>query len=324
MNDATNPNPAASAPAAAIARTGSLKSTLKIIIPIGLLMAVVFGVTFFSQYAPPDEPVKPDGSRQDKDPPLRFASSTRHWDAPDFFSMGGSAYRGFPLTAPSATPGDPDLPFRFDLQNRNFPGFYEIQSDAVGPKNSANFWFENPHAQSVTMRLQSVSCTACSGGRVAAIPPDVTRQLLQMSGVSVLPQGLLTGLPMGMVGPAANLHPDRLSWQHYLFRDNPHPDYKIPPADNKDGWSPQWGILELQFSVGRWDEGATTECRFRNGRRWHAESRNVPIRHRLRRVNAFDLTRNVFDAGELTENSEPRKFEIIATPARGAEPYGVW
>ncbi len=29
-------------------------------------------------------------------------------------------------------------------------------------------------------------------------------------------------------------------------------------------------------------------------------------------VNAFDLTGTVFDVGELTENSEPRKFEVIA------------
>ncbi len=247
MNDASNPTPHTAAAAAA---GGGMKSTLKIILPIFILMAVIFGVTFLTQYAPPDEPTKPDGPRERKEPPLRFASSTRFWDAPDFFSPEGVHFRGFPLTAPSATPADPEQPFRFELQNRVFPGFYEVQSDAGGTKHSASFWFENPHRQSVTMRLQHVNCGACSGGRVAAIPPDVTRQLLQMSGVSVLPQGLMSGLPIGMVGPAANLSPDLLKWQHYTFRNNPHPDYIIPPADNKDGWSPQWGILELQFSVG--------------------------------------------------------------------------
>ena len=101
------------------------------------------------------------------------------------------------------------------------------------------------------MVLRYVSCGACTGGKVTAIPPDVTRQILEMSRVSILPQGFVTGLPVGMVGPAANLEDHRLSWQQHVFRENPQATYKISAAgDNPDGWTPQWGILELEFSVG--------------------------------------------------------------------------
>src|SRR5438093_11745433 len=53
-----------------------------------------------------------------------------------------------------------------------------------------------------------------------------------------------------MAGPAADLFRDgRLQWQSYRYMDNPKATYKVPAAANADGWSPQWGILELQFAV---------------------------------------------------------------------------
>lgn len=313
MNEAVQPG----APAG-----GGMKSAIKIIIPVFVLMAVIFGVTFFSQYTAPVEEKKIDGPSTIDEPPLRFASSTRQWDAPDFFSPEGSRFRGFPLMAPSAMPSDPYRPFRFIVQDRVFPAFYEVQSDAAGPKNSASFWFENPRPQSVTMRLQSVSCSACSGAAVAMIPPDVTRQLLQMSGISLLPQGLMTGLPVGMVGPGANLHPDQLRWEHHSFREDRHPEYKIAKADNTDGWSPLWGILKIDFVVGAITP-KTLEARFTAAVEGTPTAEMYKFVMVYEGVNGFDLMQNVVDVGELSENSELRKFEILVySSTRGSNRTG--
>jgi hypothetical protein len=336
-NDATANNPASPAvggngraypnapPASALpsaprpaSRPRGNRSTLKYLIPVVAFVAVVFGVTFFGQYTPPSEESKPGGEGDSKDPPLRFFTSARKWDPPSFLPPSRYQpldFRGLPLLAPSAAPQDPDFPFRFSPQDRAFPGFYEVKDDSAGLKHSTTFWFENPHQKAVTMLLRYVSCGACSGGKVAAIPPDVTRQLLEMSRVSILPQGLATGLPLGMVGPAANLDDQHLSWQSHIFRDNPGATYKVPAAgENPDGWTPQWGILKLEFSVGAVGP-KKLDVYFQSA----VEDSKELMEHKFILVtegmSPFELSRDLIDLGELNDRSEPRTFEIIAFSA---------
>ncbi len=258
-----------------------LKSILKIVVPIVSLMAVIFGVTLFSQYTPPSD----DGStgtgadtNAGGEPPLRFYSGVRQWDP-----------------TPNAS-----------LQDQNFPGFYEPGETVHG----ASFWFENRNPKSVTMQLKSVSCSACSGGRVAAIPPVVTRQLLQMSAISLLPQGLITGVPLGMAGPAANLDPNRLNWQLFTYRDSPDATYKIPAANNTDGWSPQWGIMDLQFRVMAIGvKPITTEFATQVDETNTVGAARFVIT--FEGVNAFDVSTPKIEVGELTASSEPRTYDIL-------------
>ena len=324
-NSANNPAPATSgraypnAPAgnqyapANPAPSSSMKSTLRIAVPIVALIAVIFGVTFFAQYTPTTDDNTKETKGSGKEPPLRFFSSARAWDPPTFPLPSKEQpldYRGLPLLAPSGTPSDPDFPFNFSVQNRAFPGFYEIQSDAAGPKHGAAFWFENPNPKSISMQLKSVSCGACSGARVAAIPPDVTRQFLEMSRVSILPQGLCTGIPVGMAGPAANLAPDRLKWEQHVFRDNPNAQFKIPPANNHDGWSPQWGILDLQFSVSAvGPKPLTAEFQTMIDGTQDVETNRFMIL--ANGANPFELSTGRIELGELSEKSELRKFEVV-------------
>lgn len=316
----SNPRAFPTAPAApslpgSAATSGGGKSTLKLMIPIVALVAVIFGITFFAQYSPrSDDPITgPKGSGED--PPLRFFTSTRAWDPPSLLPPSKTQpldYRGLPLLAPSATPHDPDFPFRFSVADRAFPAFYEVKDDAAGLKHAASFWFENPHQKPVSLQLKAVSCSSCSGGRVADIPPDVARQLLQMSRVSALPQGLVSGLSLGMIGPAANLDERRLNWQQAAFRDNPHARYTIPPAgDNSDGWTPQWGILQLQFSVGAVGVKQLS-ARFETAVEGTPLIAENTFGIACEGVNAFDLTRTTIDLGELSEKSEARQFEVIA------------
>jgi len=309
------PNPPSQTPSGVAAPSGGARSTLKLIIPITALVAVIFGITFFAQYSPrTDDPLTAPKGTGDN-PPLRFFTSTRAWDPPSLLPPSKSQpldYRGLPLLAPSALPSDVDFPFRYSMADRAFPAFYEVKDDSAGLKHGASFWFENPHQQSVMLRLKAVSCSSCSGGRVAAIPPDVTRQLLEMSRVSVLPQGLVSGLPLGMIGPAANLDEPRLNWQQAVFRDNPHATYSIPAAgDNPNGWTPQWGILQLQFSVGAIGNKELF-AKFETAVEGTQLVKEDTFRIACEGVNAFDLTRLSIDLGEMSDKSEPRQFEVIA------------
>src|SRR4051794_37113525 len=81
---------------------GGLKSALKIAVPLVALVAVVFGITYMMQYVPSVDPKDlkntkpPEG--ESGEPPLRFFTSTRHWDPPS----PKAEYRPHPLLAPSA------------------------------------------------------------------------------------------------------------------------------------------------------------------------------------------------------------------------------
>src|SRR5687767_6414333 len=90
---------------------GGGRGTLKVAIPIAVLMAVIFGVTFFAQYTPRTDDPDEKGIKGSNEPPLRFFSSARQWN-PDPFAS---------------------------LQDRLFPGFYEVQANAAGTPNSASF-----------------------------------------------------------------------------------------------------------------------------------------------------------------------------------------
>ncbi len=223
---------------------GGLKSTLKVAVPIVALMAVIFGITLFSVYTPP----KPSDVGKEKpgtsgvtnnEPPLRFFSSTRAWDPPSL----APEYQHFPLLAPSRDPSK-ELPFQFSVQDRVFQGFYE-----TGPQvRCAAFWFENRNSRSVTLQLQGVNCGACSGGRVAAIPPAVMKAYMHRTALASLPIGAFNAFGVGLADPAADF--ERLEWTRHKFSENPHATYKVPAAaDPPDKWAPQWGILELTFTV---------------------------------------------------------------------------
>ncbi|MBX9585504.1 MAG: hypothetical protein K2X87_34795 [Gemmataceae bacterium] len=206
-----------------------MSSVLKYAVPLAVLVGVVFAVTYFSRYTPTDDGppgfVLQEKGESAPGKPLVFFTTARRWN-----------------------PQSPSLP------DRAFPGFFPI--DPVRPQ-VAHFWFENRNTEPVTLQLKGVSCSACSGGRVAPLPAEATRLLLQVSAASLLPQGLTTGLAgAGMVGPAARLFsaPDALPWQGYTFSEHrgdfSQVRYTVPGAANADGWSPQWGILELNFKVG--------------------------------------------------------------------------
>jgi hypothetical protein len=254
-----------------------MKSALKVLLPLGLLLAVVFAVTFFSRVTPTDVG---GGKKQvvaAADTGLEFFTATRKWD-------------------PS-----PDAP----LQDQAFPGYYE-PGETV---HATQFWFRSRNQGKLTLRVLRVSCSACSGARVAPIPPDAVRGLLQMAAVSALPVGPVAGCPAGMAGAEAVLT-SKLEWQGHAFADGVSAaKYDIPPPDRSDPWNAPWGILEVNFKVkpnpsvplqamfGVFDEGEQV-----------VGTNTVSIDFAA--VQAIEVDKSAIDAGELADNT-PGQAHVV-------------
>jgi hypothetical protein len=282
---------------------------LKVVVPLVALVGVVFGITYLAQYTPPkdtDDPNKTTTTAgQPGEPPLRFFTSARHWDPP-LLSVPG--YRNLPLLAPSAV-GSAEGNGSYSLQDRVFQGFYERSDSAL---RRTQFWFENRNPNPVTVELKGVSCTSCTGGRLAALPPEVTRELFQHTALAALPLGPFRGYGVGLVGPAAQL--DRLQWTEYAFSEHPHAQFHVPPTANPDKWAPyQWGILELTFKVGAQpgDPVKPLQALFAeqvNGTAQMGEDRFVIA---FESALPCDLDRRSIDLGKIDPLSGDRAYEVI-------------
>ena len=317
MNPDANPNapnaPYASARPAPTAG-GGLRSTLRVAVPLVALVAVVFGITLFLQYTPTDNPQQ-DKSNSPKigpgKPPLNFFTSARAWDPP---KLEGE-YKNFPLLAPSAArpPAPGPLEFTFTGQDRVFQGFYE-----PGEKERrTQFWFENPNPSPVTMELKGVSCTACSGGRVVAFPPELTRNLLQHAAVASLPVGAFNPYGVGLVQPAAGIYREAQDVQKWP--DAPFANYReapvrfaVPAADpGADKWSPRWGFLELNFKVGD-DPTKTLKAVFATQVEGTQQAGTNEFHITFHAAKPFELSRAGIELGKIDALSGERDFEVVA------------
>lgn len=207
-------------------KPSAMKSALKVLLPLGLLLGVVFAVTVFSRHVPQEE----EKNQKTTDatatgPGIEFFNATRKYDGATFKQLF-----------------EPES--RVSLQDVAFHGFFE-PGEAT---HATQFWFRSRNPGRLTLRLRAVSCAACSGGRVAAIPADAARALMQMAAVSALPFGPVAGCPTGMAGAGA-FFSSKLQWQAHTFQEVAGVAYDIPPAPAGDPWNPGWGILELNFKA---------------------------------------------------------------------------
>jgi len=259
-------------------------SPLKVVIPIVLLMAVVFAVTYFSQYTPTEPEVKTVEKVVAKKP-LQFFSNIRRWN---------------PI------PGN-------SLQDREFPGFFEQKEIyPEGEQPRAAFWFENRNPHPVTMQLQRASCMTCSDGHVTLIPPAVIAQILQMTALSTLPQGFVSGLPAGLALPAAQFDPKqkRLETQKHKFeKDTSQIVFTIPPAPSEPWASAQWGILDLYFKPKPGGKPFTAEFFTR------MEGLEEPVEEKFAifytAADPFIIDTPAIDLGELTDASANQTHDIL-------------
>ncbi|MDY3552650.1 hypothetical protein R5W24_001736 [Gemmata sp. JC717] len=281
--------------------SGGLKSALKVAVPLVALMAVIFGATLFSMYTPkPQEETKSGGdgaAASNSEPPLRFFNSERTWDPPS----SELKYRHLPNLAPSAIKGDD-----YSLQDRVFAGFYEPSSETL---RRAAFWFENRNPNPVLLQLKGISCTACSGGRLAAIPPEVTKTYLQRTALASLPIGTFNAFGVGLLEPAVEF--DKLEWTTHKYRDDPNATYKVPAAPaNPDKWTAQWGILELTFTVSK-DPKVPLSAQFAT----KVEGTNQVGAHlfgiMFAASEACAVSRSTIDVGEINQLTGDREYTFV-------------
>ncbi|HEV3386957.1 MAG TPA: hypothetical protein VG097_19220, partial [Gemmata sp.] len=259
------------------------------------------GVTFFAQYTPPknrDDEKGNSGKGVAKTDPLRFASGARKWE---------------PVL-------DKD-PITNNFQNWIFPGFFE-----VGTQNHASFWFENRNTAPVSIKLARASFTAgCNfkRGKLAAIPPDVTDQLILTSILSGFPQGLASALPLHVAGFSPNLAPERLDWQDFEYGEKTPVEYKLPPASSSGRlFSHQWGILDIQFEVatpGPKVLGVSYAVKVEGNDA--IEGANLVIQ--LEGVDPFEVATKLISVGDLKDSSDPRTYDFyVFSSTRGPNSPG--
>ncbi len=257
----------------------AMNSTLKLFIPLALLVAVVFAVTYFSAVVPPpnDKPSGEGGEAITETPPLIFFTNSRKWD-----------------------------PVSESLPNREFPGYF-----LAGEHNEYHtaFWFRNPNRGDVAVQLKGVSCSACSGGNLAPIPPEALKHLLQVDAVSLLPMGPVSLNPAAVSGAAANLITS-LKWQKHKFLHRDEVQYSVPGLVDADGWSPQWGIMDLTFEVhmgGKTPLTAVFDSRVVNTSQVGQDKLEIAYVP----AGPFELSRANIDLGEMTEQTPPQTHEIV-------------
>lgn len=322
MSPGATPPPDRTPPAAGRneprAAPGGLKSALKVVVPIAALVGVIFGVTLLSMYTPKPAQDETKGEGGDAaaprgEPPLRFFTSTRAWDPPSV----APEFRHLPLIAPSRDPAKAESPYAFSVQDRVFPGFYE--PGASTPRRAA-FWFENRNPRPVAVQLQGVSCSACSGGRVAAVPPEVARRHLQRTALAALPVGTFHAFGVGLADPAAEY--DRLEWTTHKFSDAPHAAYQVPAAPQPpDKWAPQWGILELTFTVSK-DPKIPLTAGFATRVEGAEQTGSHMFAIFYSPAEAVAVSRPVIDVGEINPLTGERQYQFLvysATRGPGSE-----
>jgi len=261
-----------------------MKSMLKIIVPLVALVVLVFGVTLLFIYTPPgDEKDNGQGPKGGAGEPLTFFTSTRMLDPRPIW--------GVYVDAREPT-----------VQDHFFPGYFEKND-----KTQTAFWFENRNDRPVTVQLKAVSCSSCSGGSLAPVPPEAVRTLLQSLAVSGLPQGLVSPLPMGMAAGAWADTVGRLQWQSHKFATT---DWTFTvPAAPKDPWSPtQLGILSLDFDTGG---KHMLEAIFVSQVQGTNQIADAHIRIVFDVVNPFELAPAALTVGDLTDKSPPLTREFI-------------
>ncbi len=268
--------------------TGAFKTAVL----LAALVGVVGGLTYLSLNSPtpPESPDKPGAKAAAGKPPLQFFTSTARWDPS------------------SRAPCE-----------RYFSGYVETTKDGY-----AYFWFENPNPAPVTFRPAGTSCGSCSDGAVAVVPveppPPAPPPAPVGDGPPAPPSRLVplalasqSAAPPGPFGPfaaaaAAGRLYETLPWQAFSFSDT-DAAFTIPAAPPG---GTQLGILKLHYRAGSEPGPKNLATTFTAQTAGSPAVQNHTIRIAVMMAAPFDLLRPEIDAGELTEGSGPRTYEVVA------------
>lgn len=190
-----------------------MNSTLKTALPIGLVVLMVFGITFMSQFTAPAPPAVDRDEEQLALPLIVGNAEVKHDPVP---------------TAPA--------------HDRFFTGNFEVGTDET--RNRVGFVVRNARPTNVFLTALPPSCAACTSARGAAIPAPVLRNYFQ----HVAAGSLWSPYPTFDLVSAvawAQARP-KLAWHEFVF-DDKSSKFELPGATAADGEA--WGLIELGFKM---------------------------------------------------------------------------
>lgn len=203
-----------------------MNSTFKTLIPIALVVALVSGVTFISQFSGTTttsnkQGTGADASTEDSLPPLFFDAQHVQFDPED----------------------------STNIANRAFNGFFEI-GDTI---HWVTFWFRNEKPYPVKLAVRDRTCTSCTSAKAAIVRADSLDQQALGAALHGMPWAL-SPLP-DLSSAALYAQVDQgLTWHHYDFISADEA-LEIPAGSPS---APTRGVLCLGFTAKAEDQALTS------------------------------------------------------------------
>jgi len=241
---------------------------------VGMLLVVVFGITFIAQDT--------GGAEKDAVKAEEAAGIT-----------------GVPLLFPKSEMGYD--PASEDVEKKYFQGFFEVTDQL----HKVNFWFKNPHPQAVTLTVRGRSCTACTSANVAVVDPQAVRQFEAQGAMARLAVGA-TPVP-DLVTPMAHFALlNSLKWQALDF-ENPEVGVTIPAAPDAD--TPTWGVFQMVVKVTViGSKRLAAEVGMAVGK---SPTVRQVFGVTVIGAAAFDVTPRKIELGDFPEGAAPRVSELL-------------
>lgn len=252
-----------------------MRSYIILVVGIGLFLAVIFGMTFISQYAgntDDDGDKTIDATQSIVGPPLRFSTSRIAYD-----------------------PASDELPQKY------FQSFYEVSEQLA----LVSYWFQNPHTLPVTITVRGRSCTSCTSARVAIIPNAALTTFKNQVALARFP---MSSFPVpDLITPLAETAlMNSLDWKGLDF-DRPEEGVLIPATSDPN--TPTWGIFQMLIkvtAVGPKQLGAEVGMSVGT-----MPLVRQPFMVAVNGVAPFDVTPRVIPIGDFPEGATARSYELI-------------
>ena len=251
-----------------------MRSYIIPIIGVGLFLAVVFGMTFISQYAgnTDDDDSAVQNSEAILGPPLRFSNTNMVYD-----------------------------PSSEEISQKYFQSFYEVSEQLA----KVSFWFQNPHNLPVTITVRARTCTSCTSARVAIISNATLATFKNQVAMSRFPT---SSFPVpDLLTPLAEVALlNSLEWKTLDF-DHPEDGVVIPAATDPN--TPTWGIFQMLIKtteVGPKALGAEVGLSIGS-----QPVVRQPFGVALNGVPPFDVIPHTIAIGDFPEGSTSRNYELV-------------
>ena len=255
-----------------------MRSNLMAVLGVGMLLVVVFGITFIAQYTggTEKEDVRPDEVAGIAGVPLLFSKNEMAYD-----------------------PGSDDLDKKY------FDGFVEVTDQL----HKVNFWFKNPHPQAVYFTVRGRSCSSCTSANVAVVPPEAMSRFEAQTATARLGVGAVP-VP-DLVTPMA--HVALLNSLKWLPLDFDMPDIGVSIPAAPDANTPTWGVFQMVVKVtGVGSKRLAAEVGMAVGKM--PTVRQV-FGVTLVGAAVFDVTPRKLEVGDFPEGSAPRTTDLLCWSA---------